>query len=487
MFAGFGLLCYVNMVCFFPDVLMPGLDHGQYRAFNLSSTAVGVVAALGYAVAAVRGSARSLIALSVSGHVALVIGIVLAGFMDVSQGIIPVVVTGTVVGAGLSCSMLYWFSMLILLPESEVTRMQGLQALGGELLFIALMMATGVILHGLMLVAVVVSALCALAFHRRAIRGGWTLPVQGGLWTIFDSAGDRKRVSDMVVSPFVGLAIVSFLYGAIASVARGAEGSSLAAMAMMAGAPIGAALFLVWSSISKTRDFGFIMKVSFFILVFAIGVLPFDMVSLGMSAGYQICSLLLFSYLIISLRDRGCRLTIVLIVLGYVVMRAFFLIGLYVPRMFSVSSYESFISSTSLALFLAYLLFAGILFFTSRERRHDREEAQRIIEERDHEKEEIARTRAVEADQLHQAICEEVARTSGLTQRETEVMALLAKGRDLGYISQELFLARNTVKGYMKKVYAKMGVHTKQELIDKVDDVRRGHVGIDEGEDSPQK
>lgn len=487
MLVGFGLLCFVNVACFFPNVLIPTLDAVRYQTFNLSSTVAGLIAALCYAAVALRGRPPLLIVLSLVGHAALGVGILLAGCADVLREPSSVVAVGAVVGVGLSFSMLYWFCMLIVLSDSEVTRIQGLQALGGELLLIVVIMLMGALLHVLMVAAVVVSAVCALIFHRRAVGAGWSLPDPVGIGVLLRSTGGRGRLFDEVGSPFVGLSIVSLLYGAIASVVMGSEGSSFAATVVMEGGPIGALVFLVWSSVSRTKDFGFAMKVFFFVLVFAVGVLPFDAVSLGMSAGYQICSLLLFSYLIISLRDRGYRLTILFIMLGYVVMRAFFLVGLYLPLAFSVSSSESFISSTSLVLFLAYLLFAGILFFTSRERRHDREEAQRIIQERDHEKEEIARTRAAEDDQLYRAICEEIARTSGLTQRETEVMALLAKGRDLGYISEELVLARNTVKGYMKKVYAKMDVHTKQELIDKVEDVRRGRVETGYGDDTQRK
>ena len=56
-----------------------------------------------------------------------------------------------------------------------------------------------------------------------------------------------------------------------------------------------------------------------------------------------------------------------------------------------------------------------------------------------------------------------------LTRRETEVLALLARGRTVGYVADELVIAQNTAKGYVKNVYAKLGVHSRQELIDKVE------------------
>lgn len=53
----------------------------------------------------------------------------------------------------------------------------------------------------------------------------------------------------------------------------------------------------------------------------------------------------------------------------------------------------------------------------------------------------------------------------GLTQREREVVSLLAKGRNAQYIQDKLFISKNTVKSHMKHIYAKLDVHTQQELL----------------------
>lgn len=77
-------------------------------------------------------------------------------------------------------------------------------------------------------------------------------------------------------------------------------------------------------------------------------------------------------------------------------------------------------------------------------------------------------------DQLYwERPCSAVARRSGLTPRETDVLEQLARGRDLLYIEDRLCLSRNTVKTYVKRVYTKTGVHGKQELIDLVDAERK--------------
>lgn len=57
----------------------------------------------------------------------------------------------------------------------------------------------------------------------------------------------------------------------------------------------------------------------------------------------------------------------------------------------------------------------------------------------------------------------------GLTARESEVALMLAHGRNSSYIATELGISDNTVRNYSRSIYSKMGVHTKQELIDVFD------------------
>lgn len=57
----------------------------------------------------------------------------------------------------------------------------------------------------------------------------------------------------------------------------------------------------------------------------------------------------------------------------------------------------------------------------------------------------------------------------GLTDREAEIIGYLAKGRSSTFISEKLYLSPNTVRGYIRTAYAKLGVHSKQEVIDLFD------------------
>lgn len=52
-----------------------------------------------------------------------------------------------------------------------------------------------------------------------------------------------------------------------------------------------------------------------------------------------------------------------------------------------------------------------------------------------------------------------------LTAREHEVLGLLAEGRSAPFIAEYLSIERSTAKTHVARIYAKLGVHTRQELI----------------------
>ena len=58
-----------------------------------------------------------------------------------------------------------------------------------------------------------------------------------------------------------------------------------------------------------------------------------------------------------------------------------------------------------------------------------------------------------------------LAERHGLTERETDVFILLAQGRSRKFICDELFIADGTASSHISRVYDKLGVHSKQELL----------------------
>ena len=61
-----------------------------------------------------------------------------------------------------------------------------------------------------------------------------------------------------------------------------------------------------------------------------------------------------------------------------------------------------------------------------------------------------------------------LAREHKLTPRETEVFGLLAHGRSIPYVREALIISRDTAATHAKHIYAKLDVHSRQELIDLV-------------------
>lgn len=73
-------------------------------------------------------------------------------------------------------------------------------------------------------------------------------------------------------------------------------------------------------------------------------------------------------------------------------------------------------------------------------------------------------------DTAFETACATVAEQHRLTARETEVFELLARGRTSPVIQEKLVLSHNTVKTHVRHIYAKLDVHSQQELISMVEE-----------------
>jgi DNA-binding CsgD family transcriptional regulator len=62
-----------------------------------------------------------------------------------------------------------------------------------------------------------------------------------------------------------------------------------------------------------------------------------------------------------------------------------------------------------------------------------------------------------------------LAEEHGIGERGLEILQLLARGRSGTRIEQELYISRGTVNTHMRRLYQKLGVHTRQELLDMID------------------
>ena len=65
--------------------------------------------------------------------------------------------------------------------------------------------------------------------------------------------------------------------------------------------------------------------------------------------------------------------------------------------------------------------------------------------------------------------CKRIAEKYGLSDKELDVLRLLSSGRTIPFISQELYVSQSTAKTYTRRIYSKMGIHSRQDLHDIVE------------------
>lgn len=66
--------------------------------------------------------------------------------------------------------------------------------------------------------------------------------------------------------------------------------------------------------------------------------------------------------------------------------------------------------------------------------------------------------------------CKSLSQKHGLSHRETEVLGYIGRGYSPAYIAKKLFLSDSTVRSHAKNIYRKIGVHSRIELLQLVDD-----------------
>lgn len=70
--------------------------------------------------------------------------------------------------------------------------------------------------------------------------------------------------------------------------------------------------------------------------------------------------------------------------------------------------------------------------------------------------------------------CAQVAEKYGLSPRQAEVLGLLSKGRNTVYIQEKLVISHYTAKAHIYNIYQKIGIHSRQELLNLIEQVELG-------------
>lgn len=447
---------------------MPDADQSTYRLFNQALYLSSAIAAFAYAGAAARCSERTTSGIALFGYAALSAGLAATGMQLGTHAEPLTICAGIGCGAGLSLSLVSWFETISSFQERKGALIFGWQAFLGSSVFAIVALLNKAFTNEAALALCLVSAVLYLALRAAPSQSNANVTL-ASFHSGIEVLRHRKVLSRVLFGPAVGFCLIVFIYGIAEAIAMGHDGSPYGEVVSYLGAPIGSAVFLVWTYGSKSRNYGLTIKSIFLILLTVFWIPAFDTIVLVLSAGFQLSLLLLCSLLLDELLSQR-RVAMVLVSLGYACMRMLFLVGLYVPGMFGVPSYSRYFESTSLLMFLIYLVFAVALILTWRDRKVD-QSASTDIPDADIAAENTGgEAKGSPADKSEALFS--IAQQYGLTRRETEILGLYSKGRDINYMCENLYLSRNTVKGHLKRIYSKLDIHSKQELINIVEAAR---------------
>lgn len=259
---------------------------------------------------------------------------------------------------------------------------------------------------------------------------------------------------------------LSIVYGIVDTAATGGSSSPAASVIISQfGGIVAAAVFLAYFGTRSNPSPSLLFNVVFGILATGILFLPFlssgYTVSLNIlaAAGWKLVMLSLF-YLVVVTYARDRKKLLVGISLAYALPRFGLFIGQNVAQLLGMGSSADFVRTTAVAFFLLYLILMVIWMVNSHERKKAETQARAA--------DEMLGRFAQEQENVLKLRCGALADDAGLTNREKDILFLLAQGRDVAFICDSLYLSKNTVKSYQKSIYAKLDVHSKQEIIDLV-------------------
>lgn len=384
-----------------------------------------------------------------------------------TTSIAPAVVTASALAAGIGMGLVmpFYFEAFARYPSRRVAIAFGIMSLGGMAANMLLEFAPDAVSLAAYAVLLGASALCLGYAHRTepAAEGEGerrsTAPHERGTLSKHDFL-------DVFLVSGVCTFALSIVYGILDTAATGGSASPATSILISQFGGIAAAVvFLAYFGTRAKPAPSLLFNVVFGILATGILFLPFlsndYAVSLNIlaAAGWKLVMLALF-YLVVTTYAHSRAKLLVGISLAYALPRFGLFVGQNVAQLLGVGSTADFVRTTAVAFFLLYLILMVIWMVNSHERKRAESQARAA--------DELLGRFAQEQESVRKLRCDALADDHGLTNREKDILYLLAQGRDLAFICETLFLSKNTVKSYQKTIYAKLGVHSKQEIIDLV-------------------
>ena len=214
-----------------------------------------------------------------------------------------------------------------------------------------------------------------------------------------------------------------------------------------------------------------VYKVCFPCMLVILSLLPFLGGFLGPVAGtvmitcYDVCGMVFLLFIV----DRARTLRMSSYVLSSVYLGGsglFLVIGLSIGGVLGALSADYGLSLLTLLAFVAIYPLAIVLVVALR-RAHPQDASSAAAGEGGEGAPSADAVPTVD-DALGAGV-DAVAARFELTPREREILGYLARGRTAKFIAEELVISENTAWAHIKRVYAKTGVHSKQELMSVVE------------------
>lgn len=275
--------------------------------------------------------------------------------------------------------------------------------------------------------------------------------------TSIERRKDRNSLVNTFVCFFILVAVVGILHTSLLNTpSQHVVGAAPAWVSTIVSTVIVVVLVVLMGERLKPD---IVYKVCFPLMVIILSLLPFLAGLLGSSAGvlvitiYKICNMVIVLYIVYE--ARRLQLSTYLLVGCYMLGSCLFLLlGLGIGLALNAASAQFEISLITLLAFVAiYPLIAALMFLARKSKLQQAGNENPNYEEK-HSEYDI------------QHYVDALSQEHALTKREKEILSYLVRGRSARFIAETLVISENTVWFHIKKIYVKLNVHSKQELLD---------------------
>lgn len=366
--------------------------------------------------------------------------------------------SGICSGLGLGMLTALWFSAIATLPGKSFAYVLGV----GSFISTALGMLVGLLDQPFMLVVGVCFLGASCILLRLCMKNESSAPNDA------KKSSPRLRkgaFASQILFPVLSVSILSVVYCVLDAVALQSatimpEGARLASQL---GGFIAASVFLLTVKFDSRFSHTTILNAVFVVLATGLLLLPFTPDPYGVilnvlaAAGWETALLIVFYSVIRYTRENDLEV-LPYFGIAYALPRLGFVLGILIFLVIGSSENYAFAQLAIVSFLCLYLIVLVSLFANSYVRKRAEGNLSKTTKL-------LSQYEKTDQD-VFKAACEQVAEEHLLTKREAEVMGYIAQGRDITYISETLFISKNTIKGYRKDIYLKLNVHSRQEVID---------------------